>query len=327
MFNVLDVQLQHICPFLPIARRGHALHSGYNEAHFSATLLNLSVTLFIQVNTRTKYAQLRSFANKRNLYTHLPSDPKQLTASTSMCNQRLSCHILNPVTNRMESLFKATEANTLPKLLHNLCPLYNFARPLLLCLASPTQHPLCVAALLFVWNWLSWQIVSDDKIQIRKLILRRGALSTSAGLYHPIDILLTAIPKTWTNAVHYKFRRRRSSWKVLSFTWLLLCSQIVRTKGEKARNLDSTSLKGQVLTTRFITKIISALFPSNLNDIPHLFATIIIALLQNKVSELNSYATVTTDAGSPLLIVDWEQPLFYEGSDKTYESQYNQLQR
>ena len=31
--------------------------------------------------------------------------------------------------------------------------------------------------------------------------------------------------------------------------------------------------------------------------------------------------------GSPLLIVDWEQPLFYEGSDKTYESQYNQLQR
>ena len=129
-------------------------------------------------------------------------------------------------------------------------------------------------------NWLSWQIVSDDKIQIRKLILRRGALSTSAGLYHPIDLQLTAIPKTWTNAVHYKFRRRRSSWKVLSFTWLLLCSQIVRTKGEKARNLDSTSLKGQVLTTRFITKIISALFPSNLNDIPHLFATIITALLQ-----------------------------------------------
>ena len=154
MFNVLDVQLQHICPFLPNAKRGHALHSAYNEAHFSATLLNLGVTLFIQVNTRTKYAQLRSFANKRNLYTHLPSDPKQLTASTSMCNQRLSCHILNPVT-KMESLFKATEANTLPKLLHNLCPLYNFARPLLLCLASPTQHPLCVAALLFVWNWLS----------------------------------------------------------------------------------------------------------------------------------------------------------------------------
>ena len=43
--------------------------------------------------------------------------------------------------------------------------------------------------------------------------------------------------------------------------------------------------------------------------------------------KLNSCATVTTDAGSPLLIVDWEQPLFYEGSDKTYESQYNQLQR
>ena len=105
------------------------------------------------------------------------------------------------------------------------------------------------------------------------------------------------------------------------------CSQIVRTKDEKARNLDSTSLKGQVLTTRFITKIISTLFPSNLNDIPHLFATIITALLQKKVSELNSCATVTTDGGSPLLIVDWEQPLFYEGSDKTYESQYNQLQR
>ena len=142
-----------------------------------------------------------------------------------------------------------------------------------------------------------------------------------------IDLTLTAIPKTWTNAVHYKFRRRRSSWKVLSFTWLLLWSQIVRTKDEKARNLDSTSLKGQVLTTRFITKIISTLFPSNLNDIPHLFATIITALLQKKVSELNSCATVTTDGGSPLLIVDWEQPLFYEGSDKTYESQYNQLQK
>ena len=97
------------------------------------------------------------------------------------CNKRFSGQILNPVTNRMESLTKATKANTLS----NLCPLCNFARPLLLCLAPLlTQHPLCVAALLFVWNWLSWQIVSDDKIQIRPLMLRRGALSTFAGLYH-----------------------------------------------------------------------------------------------------------------------------------------------
>ena len=36
-----------------------------------------------------------------------------------------------------------------------------------------------IAASLFVWNWLSWQIVIDDKIQITILILRRGALSTS----------------------------------------------------------------------------------------------------------------------------------------------------
>ena len=37
-----------------------------------------------------------------------------------------------------------------------------------------------IAASLFVLNWLSWQIVSvsDDKIQITILILRRGALST-----------------------------------------------------------------------------------------------------------------------------------------------------
>ena len=34
-----------------------------------------------------------------------------------------------------------------------------------------------IATSLFVMNWLSWQIVSDDKIQITILILRRGALS------------------------------------------------------------------------------------------------------------------------------------------------------
>ena len=34
-----------------------------------------------------------------------------------------------------------------------------------------------IAASLFVLNWLSRQIVSDDKIQITILILRRGALS------------------------------------------------------------------------------------------------------------------------------------------------------
>ena len=37
-----------------------------------------------------------------------------------------------------------------------------------------------IAASLFVLNWLSWQIVSDDKIQITILMLRRGALSTSS---------------------------------------------------------------------------------------------------------------------------------------------------
>ena len=36
-----------------------------------------------------------------------------------------------------------------------------------------------IAASLFVLNWLSWQTVSDDKIQVTILILRRGALSNS----------------------------------------------------------------------------------------------------------------------------------------------------
>ena len=36
-----------------------------------------------------------------------------------------------------------------------------------------------IAASLFVLNWLSWQIVSDGKIQITILELRRGALSRS----------------------------------------------------------------------------------------------------------------------------------------------------
>ena len=34
-----------------------------------------------------------------------------------------------------------------------------------------------IAASLFLWNWLSWQIVLDNKIQKSILILRRGALS------------------------------------------------------------------------------------------------------------------------------------------------------
>ena len=38
-----------------------------------------------------------------------------------------------------------------------------------------------IAASLFVWNWLSWQMISDDKIQITILILRRGALSSKDG--------------------------------------------------------------------------------------------------------------------------------------------------
>ena len=39
-----------------------------------------------------------------------------------------------------------------------------------------------VAASPFVWNWLSWQIVSDDKIQITILMLRRGSLSKQYSL-------------------------------------------------------------------------------------------------------------------------------------------------
>ena len=96
MFNVLDVQLQHICPFLPIARRGHALHSAYNEAHFSATLLNLGVTLFIQVNTRTKYAQLRSFANKRNLCRHLQQYCLPTPSSSQVQLQAVQSEVLWP---------------------------------------------------------------------------------------------------------------------------------------------------------------------------------------------------------------------------------------
>ena len=47
-----------------------------------------------------------------------------------------------------------------------------------------------IAASRFVLNWLSWQTVSVDKIQITILILRRGALSTleqskkSRNLFH-----------------------------------------------------------------------------------------------------------------------------------------------
>ena len=57
------------------------MHSAYNEAHFkhfSVTLLNLGETLFIQVNSRTKYAQLCSFANKEIFHAPpamVPSNP------------------------------------------------------------------------------------------------------------------------------------------------------------------------------------------------------------------------------------------------------------
>ena len=45
-----------------------------------------------------------------------------------------------------------------------------------------------IAASLFVLNWLSWQIVSDDKIQITILILRRGSLSTLITLKSKLDV-------------------------------------------------------------------------------------------------------------------------------------------
>ena len=57
-----------------------------------------------------------------------------------------------------------------------------------------------IAASLFVLIWLSWQIVSDDKIQITILILRRGALS------RPNTLLGTHIwaSQIWSNGVSLK---------------------------------------------------------------------------------------------------------------------------
>ena len=52
-----------------------------------------------------------------------------------------------------------------------------------------------IAASLFENNWLSWQIVSDDKIQITLLILGRGALSTTWAR-HGADFTLTKV-KVW----------------------------------------------------------------------------------------------------------------------------------
>ena len=61
-----------------------------------------------------------------------------------------------------------------------------------------------IAASLFVLNWLSWRIVSDDKIQITILILRRGTLSSIVCLNH--------IPFTMTKSLK-KFCRT-SCWNV-----------------------------------------------------------------------------------------------------------------
>ena len=52
-----------------------------------------------------------------------------------------------------------------------------------------------IPASLFVLNWLSWQIVSDDKIQITILILRRGALSNVTNKWVCWWILLLVFAK------------------------------------------------------------------------------------------------------------------------------------
>ena len=160
MFNVLDLQLHHNCPFLPITRGGIAHCTVPIMRHISNTLVRP-----YSISAKPSLSKLTPGPNMHNCAL---LQIKETFAGTSsniafqpqaahsfnfkQCNKRFSGQILNPVTNRMESL---TKANTLSKLLHNLCPLCNFARPLLLSLPSPTQHPLCVAASRFVWNWLS----------------------------------------------------------------------------------------------------------------------------------------------------------------------------
>ena len=163
MFNVLDLQLHHNCPFLPIARGGIAHCTVAIMRHISNTLVRPysisakpSLSKLTQGPNMHKCALLQIKETFAGTSSNIAFQPQAAhTFNFKQCNQRFSGQILNPVTNRMESLAKASKANTWSKLLHNLCPLCNFAKPLLLCLAPPTQHPLCVAALIFVWNWLS----------------------------------------------------------------------------------------------------------------------------------------------------------------------------
>ena len=156
MFNVLDLQLHHNCPFLPITRGGIAHCTVPIMRHISNTLVrphSISAKLSLSKLTPGPNMHKCALLQIKETSAHTCSNGAfRPQASTSMCNQWFPGQILNPVTNMMASFFKA---NTLSKLLHNLCPLCNFARPLLLCLAPPTQHPLCVAASLFVWDWLS----------------------------------------------------------------------------------------------------------------------------------------------------------------------------
>ena len=54
-----------------------------------------------------------------------------------------------------------------------------------------------IAASLFVLNWLSWQIVSDDKIQITILILRRGALSRLGAGWVAMILVIMMMVMVW----------------------------------------------------------------------------------------------------------------------------------
>ena len=65
-----------------------------------------------------------------------------------------------------------------------------YSQHILVCIIHNKGSPLRfllnnIATSLFDNNWLSWQIVSDDKIQIELLILRRSALSTLSSISAP----------------------------------------------------------------------------------------------------------------------------------------------
>ena len=108
---------------------------------------------------------------------------------------------------------------------------------------SPTSTSLVAfslweAASLFENNWLSWQIVtvSDDKIQILLLILRRGALSTSTSLVPfsslgsrlILTLFWSGAQSSWTGFLQQMFSTLPSQgifmqMKSESFTYIKYC--------------------------------------------------------------------------------------------------------